>query len=162
VLDFSVTFFITILNLLVLYLVLRKLLWKPVTAFMDARAKKIRDDLEGASAAKLAAEASADLYQSLLSEADAEAARLVAEGEERARLEARAIVERAQAEAAESRRQAEAAALREAERAREALAADLGALVAEAAARLAGREALAADEAAADAIVRDLEAGRAR
>lgn len=164
-LDFSVTFLITIVNLLVLYLVLRKLLWKPVTAFMDARAKKIKDDLAAAAILKGQAEEKSARYETLITEADAEVARLVKEGEDRAEEEAKAILEKAEAEAALARRQAEEAAAREREKAREALAGDIASLVAVASARLVGRDAgsvKAEDERAADALVRELEAGRAR
>jgi len=162
VLDFSVTFFITILNLAVLYLALRKLLWRPLTAFLDARARKIREDLEGAEAARLSAEASSDLYRSLLEGAEAEAEAQGKEAEERAREEAKAIVEAARAEAEASRAEARKAAEREAAKAREALAGELASLAAEAAAILAGREAEAADERSAELLLRELGAGRAR
>ncbi len=161
-LDFTVTFFITIANLLVLFLVLRKLLWKPVTAFMEAREAKIKDRFDEAAMIKGQAEEKSARYDGLLAEAEAEAARIVKEGEDRAKAEAAATLERAQAEAADARRQGEAAALREAEKAREALAGEIARLVAEAAAKLAGREARSEDERAADALVKDLEAGRAR
>jgi F-type H+-transporting ATPase subunit b len=165
VLNFTVSFFITIANLLVLYLVLKKLLWKPVTKFMDARAKKIKDDFDSAAVMKAQAEEKATRYDELMSGADAEAARLVKEGEDRAKEEAKAILEKAMAEAANARRQAEAAAIRESARAREALSGDIAKLVTEAAARLAGRDLSAAraeDERAAGEIVRELEADRAR
>ena len=164
-LNFSVSFFITIANLLILFFVLKKLLWKPVTAFMDARAKKIKDDFDSATAMKAQAEEQASRYAELISGADAEAARMVKEGEDRAKEEAKAILERAMSEAVAARRQAEAAAARESERAREALSGDIAKLVTEAAARLAGRDLSAAraeDERAAGEIVRELEAGRAR
>jgi len=90
VLNFTVTFFITIVNFLVLYLVLRKLLFKPVTNFMDARAKKIKDALSDAAIMKGQAEELAARYEGLMAKADAEAERLVKEGEDRAREEAKA------------------------------------------------------------------------
>jgi len=165
VLNFTVTFFITIANLLVLYLVLKKLLWKPVSAFMDARAKKIKDELAEAAVLKAEADDKAVRYEALMAGADAEAERLLKEGEAKAKAEAKSILEKAQAEAVEERRAAVAAAVREREKAREALAGDIAKLVAEASARLVGRDAAAAaseDERAADRIVRELEAGRAR
>jgi len=39
-LDFSITFFITILNIGVLYLILRAILFKPVTKFMENRTQR--------------------------------------------------------------------------------------------------------------------------
>lgn len=161
-LNFTVTFFITIVNLLVLYLVLRKLLFKPVTNFMEARAKKIRDSLAEASILRNDAEEKAARYEGLMAKADEEAERIVKEGEERARDEAKALLEKAQADAADSRRRAEEAAQREREKARQELAGDIAAFAAEVAGKLVGREAKAEDSRAAEHLVRELEAARAR
>jgi F-type H+-transporting ATPase subunit b len=162
VLNFTVTFFITIANLLILYLVLRKLLFKPVTAFMEARAKKIKDALSEASILKGQAEEMAARYDALMADADAESERLIKEGEDRAKAEAKALLDKANAEAAETRRRGEEAAEREREKGRQELAADIAALAAEVAGRLVGRAASAEDTRAAEHLVRELEAGRAR
>jgi F-type H+-transporting ATPase subunit b len=162
VLNFTVTFFITIANFLVLFLVLKKLLFKPVTNFMEARAKKIRESLSEASILKGQAEELAGRYEALMADADAEAERLVKEGEERARAEAKALVDKALAEAAETRRRGEEAAEREREKARQDLAADIALLAANVAGMLVGRAATEEDERAAGHLVRELEAGRAR
>ena len=66
-----------------------------------------------------------------MAKADAEAERLVKEGEDRAREEAKALLDKAQAEAAEARRRGEEAAEREREKARQELAGDIAALAAE-------------------------------
>ena len=47
-LDFSVTFGITIINLIILFLILRAILFKPMTKFMAERAKKIKDTIDSA------------------------------------------------------------------------------------------------------------------
>ena len=161
-LNFTVTFFITIVNLLVLFLVLRKLLFKPVTNFMEARAKKIKDALSDAAIMKGQAEEMASRYEALMANADAEAERLIKEGEDRAAQEAKALLDKALAEAVETRRRGEEAAEREREKARQELAGDIAALAAEVAGRLVGRAATAEDARAADHLVRELEAGRAR
>jgi F-type H+-transporting ATPase subunit b len=162
VLNFTVTFFITIANFLVLFLILRKMLFKPVTSFMDARAKKIKDSLAEAQILRGDAEEKAARYESLMAGAEAEAERIVKEGEERAREEAKALLEKAQAEAAAARRRGEEAAEREREKARQELAGDIAAYAAEVAGKLVGREARAEDARAAEALVRELEASRAR
>jgi F-type H+-transporting ATPase subunit b len=162
VLNFTVTFFITIVNLLILFLILRKLLFKPVTNFMDARAKKIRDSLSEASILKGQAEETAARYEALMADADAEAERLVKEGEDRAKAESKALLDKAGLEAAELRRRGEEAAELEREKARQELAADIAALATEVAGRLVGREAVAEDARAALHLVRELESGRAR
>jgi F-type H+-transporting ATPase subunit b len=162
VLNFGVTFLFTIANFLVLFLILRKLLFKPVTAFMDARAKKIKDSLNDAAAARGKAEELQSRYEKLVAGADAEAERLVKDGEDRARAEAKAILEKAQAEASEARRRGEEAAEREREKARQGLAADIAALAADVAGKLVGRAAEAEDRRTAEVLVRELEAARAR
>jgi len=162
VLNFTVTFFITIVNLLVLFLVLRKLLFKPVTNFMETRAKKIKDALTDAAVKKGQAEELATRYEGLMANADAEAERLVKEGEDRAREEVKALLDKANAEAAEARRRGEEAAEREREKARQELAGDIAALAAEVGGRLVGRAAEAEDVRAAEHLVRELEAARAR
>jgi F-type H+-transporting ATPase subunit b len=161
-LNFGVSFLITIVNFVVLYFVLRKLLFKPVTTFMKRRADKVRGDLADAAMMKGKAEELAKRYDGLLAVADAEAERLVKEGEERARDSAKDIVTAAQAEAASLRRQGEEAGQAAREKARKDLVGDIAALAAEVAARMAAREAVAADARAAELIVRELEAGRAR
>jgi F-type H+-transporting ATPase subunit b len=162
VLNFTVTFFITIINLLVLFLVLRKLLFKPVTSFMDARAKKIKDSLAEASILRKEAEEKAARYEALMANADAEAERIVKEGEDRSREEAKVLLEKAQAEAVEARRRGEEAAEREREKARQELVGDIAALAAEVAGKLVGRAAAAEDARSAEHLVRELEAARAR
>jgi F-type H+-transporting ATPase subunit b len=162
VLNFTVTFFITIVNLLVLFLVLKKLLFKPVTNFMAARTKKIQDSLNDAAIMQGKAEEMRSRYDELMSGADAEAERLVKEGEERAKSEAKALLEKATIEAAEARRRGEEAAEREREKARQELASDIAALAAEVAGKLVGRAAAAEDKRSAETLVRELEAARAR
>jgi len=160
VLNFGVTFFITIANFLVLYLVLKKLLFKPVTKFMDARAKKIKDSLAEAAYLKGKAQEDASRYETLMADADAEAERLVKEGSERAAVESKAILDKANAGAADAQRRGEEAAEREREKAMQELAGDIARLAAQAAGKLVGREAAAEDERAAVALIRELEAGR--
>lgn len=159
-LNFGVTFLITIANFLVLFLILRKLLFKPVTAFMDARAKKIKDSLAEAAYLKNKALEDSKRYEALMAEADAEAERLVKEGAERAAVEAKALVDKANADAAAAQRRGEEAGEREREKAMQDLAGDIARLAAQAAGKLVGREAAAEDERAAAALIRELEAGR--
>jgi F-type H+-transporting ATPase subunit b len=162
VLNFTVTFFITIVNFLVLFWVLKKLLFKPVTKFMDARAKKIKDSLGEASIMKANAEEMQARYDALMAGADAEADRLVKDGEERAKEEAKALLEKANVEASATRRRGEEAAELEREKARQELAVDIAALAAEVAGKLVGRAAAAEDKRSAETLVRELEAARAR
>ena len=114
-----------------LFLVLKKLLFKPVTKFMDARAKKIKDALADAAIMKGKADELAARYEGLMANADAEAERLVKEGEDRAKEEAKALLAKATIEASETRRRGEEAAEREREKARQELMADIAALASE-------------------------------
>jgi F-type H+-transporting ATPase subunit b len=54
--DFGPSFFWVIVNLLILYLILKKILFKPVTEFMENRSISIKTDLENASKSKAEAE----------------------------------------------------------------------------------------------------------
>ena len=50
--EFFVTFAFTILNIVVLYIILKKILFKPVTKHMDSRSKKIQEALDAAEESK--------------------------------------------------------------------------------------------------------------
>ncbi len=99
-LEFSVTFFITFLNIAVLYLVLRALLFKPVTRFMENRRLKIKGELEQASLEKAKAEELREAYERKLRTADEEADRILREARVSGQEQAAAIVEAGRAEAA--------------------------------------------------------------
>lgn len=98
-LDFSITFFITFLNIAVLYFILRAVLFKPVTKFMENRSLKIKNDLEQATNEKASAEALRRSYEDRLRKADDEADAILRDAREAAREQAAALIERAKAEA---------------------------------------------------------------
>ncbi len=56
-LDFSVTFLLTVVNVTFLYFVLRRVLFKPVTKFMEDRTNAVQKDLDAAKRAATRAEA---------------------------------------------------------------------------------------------------------
>ena len=99
----------TIITFLLLLLVLWKAAWKPVVKALDARAEKIKDDIDTAdksrqSAEKILAEHTAmvasakdDAFK-ILSDAKKEAEKIKAEIIEKANQEARATVEKAKHE----------------------------------------------------------------
>jgi F-type H+-transporting ATPase subunit b len=112
-LDFSwVTFAVTFLNIGILYVILRAVLFKPVTKFMEGRTQKIAGDLEQAEQDKNQAKALLREYEDKLKEAREEADRILKEARESAREQADRIAAegKTQAEAviANARRQAEA------------------------------------------------------
>jgi len=100
-LDFSVTFIITIINIAVLFFVLRAVLFKPVTKFMADRAKRVQDSIEQAEKDKTQAQALLAQYKAQLKTADAEAEAIIRSAKESAKQEADRII-------AESRLSAEA------------------------------------------------------
>jgi len=139
-LDFSVTFVITIINIVVLFFILRAILFKPVTKFMAERSKRIQENIEQAEKDKSQARIMLSQYEAQLKTAETEADAIIRTARENARLEADKII-------AESRVSAEAAMANarrqlEAEH-RTALAVfrkEAAALVMAASGRLVGRE----------------------
>jgi len=99
-LDFSVTFIITIINITILFFVLKALLFKPVSKFMAERAKRVQDSIDQArkdkeEAAKLLAE-----YEGKLKKAEDEARDILKTARENAERQA-------QLTAAEGKREAQ-------------------------------------------------------
>ena len=66
--EFWTTLVITIVNILVLYFILKKLLFKPVTNFMNGRTNKIEEALKTAEEAKLKVEEMEKEHQEKLKE----------------------------------------------------------------------------------------------
>ena len=76
-LDFSVTFIITIINITILFLILRKLLFKPVTKFMADRAKRVQDSINQAEKDKANSQKLLAQYEDKLKNAEAEAQEII-------------------------------------------------------------------------------------
>jgi F-type H+-transporting ATPase subunit b len=92
-------FILVALNLIILYIVLRKVLFKPVTEFMENRANSIRENIE--SAKRQVAEASelkAD-FENQLSSAKAEAYKIIEDGRQNAEKQSQEILISARNEA---------------------------------------------------------------
>lgn len=160
-LDFSVTFIITIVNIAILVLVLRRLLFKPVQKFMAERTRKVKESLDGAATARSVAEELRTRYEALLADAEKEAEALLKEAEERGRLEYKRIVGIAEADAVEIRHRAEERAEFELRRARDELAGEVAGLAVAAAARVTGRSMGSAEDLSeAEAFIRGLEVNR--
>lgn len=99
----------TVINLFVLYLLLKKFLWKPVTAIIESRQEEIEHNLSAANEQRLQAEKARLEYDEQLALADKDADALVRQGKERgdreyqsivaaAKDEAKALTEKAQAQ----------------------------------------------------------------
>ncbi|MCL2763443.1 MAG: ATP synthase F0 subunit B [Treponema sp.] len=91
-LDFSVTFIITIINIAILFFILRAILFKPVTKFMAERALRIQNSIDQAEAEKTQAHKLLEQYQDKLQAADAEAAAIITAARAKAEAEAKGII----------------------------------------------------------------------
>ncbi len=69
-----------IINIDVLYLLLRVLLYKPIRKFLDKREQKIRTQLEDAEETSKKAQALLEQYQAQLAEAEEQAKQITQEG----------------------------------------------------------------------------------
>ncbi len=74
----------TVVDLLILFLLMKKFLFGPVTAMLDQRAAAINADLDDAKAQKQAADALLADHERQIGEARAEAGRIVADAKRRA------------------------------------------------------------------------------
>ena len=98
-LDFSVTFFITIINIVFLTLILRKILFKPVTKFMAERAQKVQDSIDQAERDKAASQKLLSEYQGKLKSAQSEADEIIKAARKDAEAETQRIIAAGRAEA---------------------------------------------------------------
>ena len=139
-LDFSVTFIITIINITVLFFVLRALLWKRVTKFMEDRTRQIEESIQNSEADKAKAKALLARYEAQLKTAEAEAKAIIDDAREQAKEEAEIIIAESRAAAEASLRNAKKQLDQEQRAALAEFRKEAAALVVEAAGRLVGRE----------------------
>ena len=92
---------INILSILVLFFVVRKLAYKPVKKFMDARTERIMNEKE--NALKLASEAKqkSEKYEELLKKCEDAEKKAIQKGEDEAREEAEHIIDAAHTKASQ-------------------------------------------------------------
>jgi len=98
-LDFSVTFIITIINITILFFILRAVLFKPVTKFMSDRAKRVQDTIEQAQKDRDEAMNLLAQYQGKLNNAEAEAREIIKTASENAARQAQLIITEGRQEA---------------------------------------------------------------
>jgi F-type H+-transporting ATPase subunit b len=144
-LDFSVTFFITVINILVLFFLLRAFLFKPVSKFIQDRKKKIQDDISRAEKDAWDAKKLLEQYEARLAQADADAETVIKVAREHAQAEAGKIREEGKADAERLVAAARVQAENERRAALAVFRAEAAALVVNAAGRLLKRE-LAGEE----------------
>ena len=144
-LDFSVTFIITIINIAILFFILRAILFKPVTKFMAERAQRVENSIEQAEKDKAQARSLLAKYEAQLKSVETEAEAILHSAREHAKEEAERIV-------AESRIAAETTLAMHRKQLEQEYGAALASfrkeaasLVIEAASRLVGREIKAED-----------------
>lgn len=111
----------TWVNLFILFLIMKKLLFKPVMNMIESREKEVGEMYEKAESAQKAAESMKDEYTKRLQDAQNEAGRIVNDAKNTAKQRGDEIISAAQAEAASARSKAE----REIEHERKAAAAEL-------------------------------------
>ena len=90
----------TIINLLVLYLLMKKFLFGPVTKMLDERSKEIADTIDGANAKMDAAEKSRQEYEAQLLNAKKEAQDIVDAAKKRGQQEYEAQLAKARGDIA--------------------------------------------------------------
>lgn len=105
-------FIMAAINLIILYIVLRKILFKPVTEFMEKRTKSIEDAIHDADSQRVEANLLKSLYDQKLRDAETEKRQILTAAETRGRDEEERIVAEAKKQAdtllAQAREDAEA------------------------------------------------------
>jgi F-type H+-transporting ATPase subunit b len=91
-LDFSVTFIITIINITILFFLLRAILFKPVSKFMADRTKRVQDSIERAQNEKEEATKLLVEYEKKLKEAETEARDILKKAREDAERQAELLI----------------------------------------------------------------------
>jgi len=91
-LDFSVTFVITIFNIVLLTFILKAILFKPINKFMAGRAKQIRDNIEEAKTDREKARELLERHREKLETAGVEADEIITSAREKAETRADKIV----------------------------------------------------------------------
>ena len=92
---------INIINIIILFVIVRGLAYKPVKKFLDARKERIAKELSEASAARQTAEEEALKYRELTEKSKAEGTEIINEAERTAKENAAEIIETAKQKAAE-------------------------------------------------------------
>lgn len=99
-LDINIWNFIwTAVNLIILYILLRIFLFKPINKLMEDRTRSVQEDIDSAKKAKEDAEALKQQYEESISEAKDEAGRIIAKAHEDAEAEKAALIKKSQEEA---------------------------------------------------------------
>jgi F-type H+-transporting ATPase subunit b len=134
------TFLVTFVNIAVLFVILRAILFKPVTKFMEERSRRVADSLAQAEKDKNQAKLLHEQYEARLKGAEGEAAEIVRGAREAAGQQAERIRAAAAAEAERLLQNARKQIASEEKAAMEQFRAEAAGLVLAAAAKLLRRE----------------------
>ena len=149
---------ISILNLVILYLILKKFLFKPVKRTLAARRQQVDDLYASAETAKTEAEAARVEYTAKLDRADESARKIVSDATRRASEKAEEIVDEAKAEADRVRRRADEEIAQERKKALNEVKNEISDISVEIAEKVVGREIREEDHREMiDSFIRDLE-----
>jgi len=98
-LSFGPTFIFAIINLIVLYLILKRFLFKPVTEFMEKRAKSIQDGFDNAEKLKNEALKVKAEYEEKIRQAHVEAEKIISDAHKKAEQDYETVIKEAKIEA---------------------------------------------------------------
>lgn len=131
---------ISLANLLIIFLILKKLLFKPVKKTLEVRRAQVDKIYDDANAAKESAEESKTLYEEKLSEVKEEAEEILSDARERADRMSGEIIESANEKAEARVKRAEEEIAQEKKKAMTELKNDVSTLSIDLAERIIGRE----------------------
>lgn len=129
-----------LVNFGILLFVLQRFLYRPVLGAMQTRETRIRESIENAEQVKQQVARAQQDYDARVNEARQEAARILAQANERAGVSAQEIIAQAQAEAQRIQQEARAQAEQEREQLLRGLQAQLSNLVIQTASSVVGQE----------------------
>lgn len=135
----------TLLNLLLLFFVMKKFLFKPVKKMIDDRQKEIDDQYADAEKSKADAAELKTRYEARLAEANAEGDEILKEAHRKATLRSEEILREAQDQAAQTMRRADAQIAMEKKRAMNEIKDDVTVMAVDIAAAVLSRD-VKADE----------------
>lgn len=104
---------INIINIIVLFIIVRSLAYKPVKKFLDARTEKIEKMKQDAENANAQAKASEEKYEKLIEQSKNESVEIIHEAERTAKENAAGIIENAKKSAADITAKARANTVKE-------------------------------------------------
>lgn len=127
-LDITVTFLITLVNLGVLFFVLRRLLFKPIVRFMAERSEKLETRIRETIQTKERADQARSQYEQLLLQAEKEGEYILKEADDRAKVRYAEIMTKAESDGSDLRERQEVKLAMEMAKAKEDFTAEIAAL----------------------------------